>query len=96
MNSQERVWIQPRFESEGFGTRDGQLKFVFPTVGKIILKYWLGLYVNDFLNTEHKDGLTPVVIIWFKALVNTVVNWLIIFSLTESFRSECFGIFCFL
>ena len=32
---------QPRFESKGFGTRNGQLKFVFSTVGKIILKYWL-------------------------------------------------------
>lgn len=40
-NSQERFWIQLRFGSEGFGTRNGQLKFVFPTVGKIILKYWL-------------------------------------------------------
>ena len=40
-NSQERFLIQPRFKSEGFGTRNGQLKFVFPTVGEIILKYWL-------------------------------------------------------
>ena len=63
-----------RFESEGFGTRNGQLKFVFPTVGKIILKYWLRLYVNDFLNTEHKDRLTTVVIISFNTLVTTVVN----------------------
>lgn len=32
---------QPRFESEGFGIWNGKLKLVFPSVDKIILKYWL-------------------------------------------------------